>query len=159
MCNNFNYFNNFNKKYVHISVLHVRSWLNIIPILAWSWIGLELKLNWTCIGAASLSRRIISETITLFADEFCHWQKFIRKFFSQFYCHLQHYLIFNVLGGDRYFRTCHPLVTHTSNKLLLGAENTWWQKGDRWKSFCPPLTYWYSISVAGDNKIVKKIFL
>jgi hypothetical protein len=48
-----------------------------------------------------------------------------KKVFLRFSCHLQHHLIFNVLGGDRYFRTCHPLVTHTSNKLLLGAENTW----------------------------------
>jgi hypothetical protein len=39
------------------------------------------------------------------------------KVFSRFSCHLQHYLIINVLDGDRYFRTCHPPVTHTINSF------------------------------------------
>ena len=125
------------------------------PILHCIWIGPELEVNWTWIGAATILQWKRDELKMWFSDEVFHHHK-TKKVFLHFSCHLSHSLNIRQLSGDRYFFICHLSVTKESSTKKV-TTCVGWQVGDKSEYSCHHLTYWKSDSVAGDRKFKKKI--
>ena len=80
--------------------MHIHSKSNIIPISDWTWIGAELKLDWTWIVVSGLLHLKRNETMMWFSDEVFHHHK-IKKIFLHFSCHYLTPWLSMGVAGDR----------------------------------------------------------